>query len=73
VDITVKFLDRRLTVDEADRVYALLNLHAVHIPRDTCGKLTLREILCQYGSRNEGARRLRIRQLLEEALRETEA
>ena len=61
-------LDSRLTLDEAEVVYTMLTTHGVNIPRDTCPRLTIREIVSQFGSRNEGARRARIRQLVEEAI-----
>jgi len=61
-------LDSRLTFEEAEAVFTMLTTHGVNIPRDTCNRLTVREIISWYGSRNEGRRRARIRQLIEEAL-----
>jgi len=61
-------LDSRLTYDEQEAVYKMLTTHGVMIPRDTCARLTAREIISWYGSRNENQRRARIKQLVEEAI-----
>jgi hypothetical protein len=61
-------LDSRLTYDEQEAVYKMLTTHGVMIPRDTCARLTVREIMTGFGSRSEGQRRARVRQLIEEAL-----